>query len=403
MRFHDLHIETRRERPARAKTEGESLLIRAGYLRAEGLPTDLGDRAISRLRGLAGEAPDFLERLGLSAIKTVDGEVVADVPAGAFQLLRCHSCGYAASVDHARFRKIPSARESQQPIERVATPDCSTIDSLTNFLGVPPLRTAKALLFTRPGSDQLVFVVIRGDMQISEGKLRAAAGALQAATHDQFVHAGAIPGYASPIGLDNVLVLVDDLIPHATNLVAGANEAGYHLKNTNCGRDYRADEVADLTLAHPGDACMVCGSSLESAAGQVVAGQDGIRFSDLLQALAEQHHDDRGLQLPPGASPFDVHLLHLPSRELDTRAAAIAIHRELEAAGIAVLLDDRDERAGVKFNDADLIGCPLRVTVGERHLAERMVEWKRRSGASTELVPIEEIVAKLRSLIVMPR
>ncbi|MFH1184195.1 MAG: YbaK/EbsC family protein [Chloroflexota bacterium] len=405
MRFHEVHIETRRERPARAKTEGERYLIRAGYLRAEGGLTDLGDRAASRLRRFAEDAPNFLELLGLSPVKTEDGEVVAHVPAGDFQLLRCRSCGYAASVENAKFRKVPLAHESQQPLERVATPDCSTIDSLARFLGVPQSRTAKVLLYTRLGGDDLIFVVIRGDMQISERKLRAAAGALQPATHDQIIRAGAIPGYASPIGLDNafVFVLVDDLIPHATNLVGGANEVGYHMKNTNCGRDYRADEVADLTLAHPGDGCTVCGSPLESAAGQLVADQGGIRFPEVLRALAEQHHDDRGLRLPMGASPFDVHLLHLPSRELDTKAAAVEIHRELEAAGMAVLFDDRDERAGVKFNDADLIGCPLRVTVGERHLADRMVELKSRFDASMELVPIEEIVAKVRSLTVMPR
>jgi prolyl-tRNA synthetase len=114
--------------------------------------------------------------------------------------------------------------------------------------------------------------------------------------------------------------------------------------------------------------------------------------------MAEQNHDDRGLQFPVGGSAFDVYLMHLPSKEIDTKGAAAELHRELEAAGIAVLLDDREVRAGVKFNDADLIGCPIRLTIGERNLKERMVEFKRRSDADVQTIPLDEITTKLRSL-----
>lgn len=403
MRFQELQIETRRERPARARTDGESYLIRAGYLRAQDDLTRLGERAISRLGHTSKDDDDFLLRLGLPVLKTAEDEVVAVHPTGDLHLLRCPTCGYAASVETARARKEPLPPEQALPIERVATPDCTTIESLATFLGVPPAKTAKALLYARPGSDDLVFVVIRGDMQISERKLHAVAGALQPATRDQITSAGAIPGYASPIGLRQAFVVVDDMIPDSENLVAGANQAGFHLKNSNYGRDYQAHKVADLTLAHPGDSCEACSSPLESAAGYLLADRSGIRFTSALQALAEQNHDDRGLRLPLGAAPFDVHLLHIPSRETDTKGAAAVIHGRLEEAGISVLFDDRDERAGVKFNDADLIGCPLRVTVGERNLADRMVELKRRSDASIELIPIDETVTRLRSLTLSPR
>jgi len=403
MRFQELQIETRREMPARARTDGERYLIRAGYLRAHGQLTALGNQAISRLRRLLGEPPTLLESLGLPVFTTADGEVVADIPAGDYRLFRCPQCGYAASSEMTQARKLPHAAEPPLPLERVATPECSTIEALSGFLGVPQTRTAKTLLYTRLGDGELVFVLIRGDMQLSEGKLHAAAGPVRPAVHDEILAAGAVPGYASPIGLRSAFVLVDELVPDSSNLVAGANELGFHLLNSNYGRDYEADRICDLTLAHPGDPCSVCGSPLVARAGILLADRTGTAFFSILLSLAEQYHDDRGLRFPLGASPFDVHVLHLPSRELDTKSSAEAIHLGLEAAGVAALFDDREERAGVKFNDADLLGFPLRLTVGERNLRDRMVELKRRSDASTELIPIEEIVDRLRSLTVMPR
>jgi prolyl-tRNA synthetase len=403
MRFQELHIETRRERPARVQSDGESYLIRAGYLRRHGEPATLGERAITRLHQVVRDDVASLEGIGLAALKAADGEIVTLHSAGDLLFLRCGKCGYVALADMAKARKVPLPPEEPLPLERVATPNCNTIDSLASFLAVSQTRTAKALLYARPGSDELIFVVVRGDMQLSERKLRTLEGALQPATPEQISRAGAVPGYASPIGLRQATIIVDDLIPNSTNLVAGANEAGYHLRNTNCGRDYQAQKVADLTLAQPGNACEACGSPLDSAAGFLLAERGAVLFPSVLQALAEQNHDDRGLCFHVGTAPFDVYLLHIPAGEGDTKRTAGEIHDKLEAAGISVLLDDRDERAGVKFNDADLIGCPLRVIVGARNLADRMVELKRRSDTSSELVPIEEIVVVLRSLTLMPR
>jgi prolyl-tRNA synthetase len=274
----------------------------------------------------------------------------------------------------------------------VRTPGCKTIESLAAYLEVAPSKTAKALLYSRPGTDDLVFVVIRGDMQLAERKLRAAVGELQPATPGQIAKAGAVPGYASPIGMRGAFVIVDDLIPASSNLIAGANVDGFHLKNANFGRDYGADQVADLTLADAGDPCSICESPLVGVTGIVLADKEGPRSANILLGLAEVHHDERGLHLPVGIAPFDVYLLHLSSRTLDTQSAASDIHQELEAAGVAVLFDDREARAGVKFNDADLIGCPIRITVGDKHLQDRMVELKNRIGGSNELISVEDIV-----------
>jgi prolyl-tRNA synthetase len=205
--------------------------------------------------------------------------------------------------------------------------------------------------------------------------------------------------------LKDILIVVDDLIPGSRNLVAGANETGYHLKNTNYERDYSADIVEDLVQAKAGDACKKCGNSLSVLSVNSLAtrniGETMLLPSaqNILLALAETHHDAKGLTLPHPAAPFDVYLMHIPGRDLDTRAKAKEISHTLQNAGMSVLFDDRDERAGVKFNDADLIGCPIRVTVGEKALKEGMVELKPRKEKTNQLTSIEAVVENLKSLL----
>jgi prolyl-tRNA synthetase len=199
--------------------------------------------------------------------------------------------------------------------------------------------------------------------------------------------------------LKEALIVVDDLIPQSQNLVAGANEAGYHLKNTNYGRDYSAKVVADLIQAKAGDACVNCGNPLSVVSAIVLGNQNEYNFENILLALAEAHHDDKGLTFPHPAAPFDLYLMHVPGREMDTRAKAEEIYNELQSADIAVLFDDRDERAGVKFNDADLIGCPLRLTAGEKGLKEGMVELKLRKANEIQLVRVAEITQKIESIL----
>jgi prolyl-tRNA synthetase len=398
MRFRELHIETRRERPAKARSDGEAFLIRAGYVNVPGELTELGRRSALRISQLTHQGQQ-LEGLGAAILRTAEGEALAVSRLGDTSILHCRNCGYACDAGRATAKKSAEPQQLLLPLERVQTPGCKTIESLATFLGVPPSQTAKALLYTRPGTDALVFVVVRGDMQLAEPKLRAAVGDVQPATPEQIANAGAVPGYASPIGVRGAFVVVDDLIPFSFNLIAGANEEGFHLKNANIGRDYSADKVADITLAGAGDPCSICESPLVAVTGIVLADKGGLRSVNALLVLAEEHHDERGLRLPFGIAPFDVYLMHLSSRTLDTQAAASEIHQGLEAAGVAVLFDDREAHAGVKFNDADLIGCPIRITVGDKHLQDRMVESKKRIGNSSELIPVEDIIRIVRAQI----
>ncbi len=243
-------------------------------------------------------------------------------------------------------------------------------------------------------------------------------------TNEIWRHDGIEAGYASPLGLRDVLIVVDDLIPHSANLVAGANEEGYHLRNTNYGRDYTAAVVADIAVARDGDPCPHCSAPLRTVRGveignifqlgtrytdalganyldaqgraqPVVMGSYGIGVGRLLACIAEEHHDDQGLIWPVTVAPFHVHLVLLQGAE----AEADAVYRELTAAGVEVLYDDRGESAGVKFADADLLGMPLRITLGKRSLKEGGAELKRRDRPDKVIVPLAELTARVKAEI----
>jgi prolyl-tRNA synthetase len=391
MKFRELSIETQRQAPSHARTPGFAFLVRAGYLTRDHQPTQLGQYTLAHLQRLSQVEPTrFFERLGLPVIKA-NSEVFFAIPTGDYEILQCPSCQYAARRETASFKKHALPTERPLPLEKVPTPDCNTIESLADFLGVSKEKTAKALMFTRLSDSKFVFVAVRGDMQLSEAKLKKHIGEFRLATPEEISDAGAAAGYASPIGLKDALIVVDDLIPQSANLVAGANQAGYHLKNTNYGRDYSAEIVADIVMAGAGDACPNCGNALTSFNSELLADETGYRFESLLAALAEVHHDDKGLTFPKGVAPFDVYLMYVPGKETDTRAKAEEIYAGLQNAGITVLFDDRDERAGVKFNDADLIGCPVRVTAGERNLREGMVELKARKEKENRLISLTSL------------
>jgi prolyl-tRNA synthetase len=350
--------------------------------------------------------PSFIFHLGLNFWGKVDGFYPTAI--GDADWLYCPACGFAAPLGLAPVKKtVFAADEAPAPTEKVLTPDCPTIESLAAFLGLSPQKTAKALMLVRTsrtpkspdfGAPDFVFVVIRGDQTLSEAKLAALVGDFRLATETEIRAVKAVPGYASPVGVQNALIVVDDLIPVSPNLVAGANEAGYHLKNVNCGRDYQPDLVADLTLAAAGDLCATCGGPLEASRGWVLAFGGVYDFEKILFALAETYHNEKGLTLPSVAAPFDVYLLQVPGKTLDTRPAAEELYQKLTASGLSVFFDDRDERAGVKFNDADLLGCPVRVTVGERGLQNGMVELKKRTAAENQTVALAEAAAKNKAL-----
>jgi prolyl-tRNA synthetase len=360
-------------------------------------------------------------------------------PVGEDTLILCDACGYSANRQIAIFRKPPAAPESPRLLGKVATPHCSTIEDLANFLSVPKMRTAKAVFMIAAVSDGVeyrelfIFSVVRGDMEVNEAKLAnalTAAGkgaviSFRPATEEEIRAAGAEPGYASPIGLPvgdhRLVVVVDDSVATSPNLVAGSNEEGYHLMNTNYGRDYTAQIVTDIASAVEGAPCPNCGAAMRASRGvevgnifklgtrysealgcffvdengqkkPVVMGSYGIGVGRLLACIAEEHHDERGLCWPASVAPYPAHLVLLAGKSGRPEAQAEELYNNLVAAGLEPLFDDRLESPGVKFMDADLIGVPLRLTVGERSLKNGGVEVKPRdSGESVTLSPAEAV------------
>jgi len=394
MKYRDPQIQTQREAPNNARTAGFSFLVRAGYLTRENTPTQLGEYTLKHLQDLSQDALRSLSTIGN------DRETYFLIASGNVEVIHCTTCNYTERLELARFAKPVGAEHVPPlPLEKILTPDCNTIESLANFLNIPKEKTAKALMYTRLRDNKFIFVVVRGDTQLSEAKLKGQVGDVRTATAEEILSAGAAVGYASAIGLKEALIVVDDLIPQSQNLVAGANESGYHLKNTNYGRDYSAEIVADLIQAKAGDACAQCGNPLSVLSATVLCQNSEYDFENILLTLAETHHDEKGLTLPHPVAPFDVYLMQVPGKELDTRLKAEEIYKGLQTEDISVLFDDRDERAGVKFNDADLIGCPIRVTVGEKGLKEGMVELKLRKDKENQLVAIDQIIEKINSIL----
>lgn len=363
---------------------------------------------------------DFFGKLAIKAEETDQGGYAFITGKGGADYVRCPQCAYLARQKIAQRNKVALSPEDARDLEKVATPDANTIDALASFLNIPKEKTAKAvfMMATMDGEEKLVFAILRGDMALSEEKLTAAlaASGLRAATDAEILAVGAAPGYASPVGLKNALTVVDDLIPDSVNLTAGANEEGYHFQNVNFGRDYKADIVADIALAQEGDPCPKCNAKLavirgvplvlaspahaaeeatytdEQGKGQPIWLANWILdLGRMFAAVAESHHDDYGLLLPPAVTPYDIHLVWLPGKTVDTRIDADDIYLNLTNTGFTVLYDDRDARAGEKFNDADLIGCPVRITVGAKALAEECVEIKMRNRKEKELIALDEI------------
>ncbi len=347
-------------------------------------------------------------------------------PSGEDTILSCVSCGYRANRQVALFGKGDPAPEEPLPAEEIHTPGTVTIDDLARFLDVPETKTAKALFMVatvtdgkEAAVDRFVFAVLRGDMELSETKLANAVGALQLrpATPEEIRAAGAEPGYGSPLGIDRsrTLLVVDDLIPSSFNLVAGANRIDYHVANVNYGRDYEADLVTDIAAAGDGSPCSACDGGLradqgievgnifklgdkyskamdagyldrENVSRPIVMGCYGIGIDRLMASIVERHHDANGICWPASVAPFQVMLIDLSGGDPHISETAAAVYDDLVAAGLEVLYDDRDDRAGVKFNDADLMGIPVRLTVGGRGVKKGVVELKvRRTGQMKDL------------------
>jgi prolyl-tRNA synthetase len=354
-------------------------------------------------------------------------EFMAFSPNGEDTILVCPTGDYAANREVASFVRDKAEPQELLPMEEVETPDTPTIESLAKFLDIETSQTAKAVFF-EGASGKFIFAVIRGDLDINETKLRHLVNEtdLVPATAERIKAHGAEPGYGSPVGVRDAVIVVDESIRDGANFVAGANKPGYHLKNVNLGRDYEAAIVGDIAEAEAGMLCPVCGTPLtaeraieignifklgsrysqtmgamyldaEGQARPIVMGSYGIGSGRAAATIAEQSHDERGLIWPVAVAPFHVSLLNLgTSEDAETAEAAERLYQELTDAGIEVLMDDRPDRAGVKFNDADLIGNPIRLSVSKRTLANDQAEMKARKESDATFVPLDGVIQAVR-------
>ena len=359
-------------------------------------------------------------------------EFMLQSPMGEDSLILCPETGYSANAEIAVFARegIPG---EELPMERVATPGKSSIEDICKLLGVQAKNTLKMVMYGAEIGDKTEFVAvaIRGDLDVSETKVKNAVKArvLYPATDDMIREAGLVPGYASPIGMKKGTLLVDLSVPVSANLVAGANEADWHVKNVNYGRDFHVfgpfSEPVDVAQADEGhleiggvhrlkavrgieignifklgtkfsEALSCTFQADDKTTKPAVMGCYGIGVGRLLASVVETSHDDNGIVWPKEVTPYHVHIVALGQAELLDDCVKLA--KELEAAGFEVLLDDRDERPGVKFKDADLWGVPVRLALGGKSREQGCFEWKeRKAGSEMRLVKATEIVEQIKA------
>jgi len=374
------------------------------------------------------ELPALLVEADSGAIGGKDShEFTVITESGEDEVIYCPDCKYTANTDKAQSIKSKVESGEPLPIEEVKTPGMTTIKQVANFLKVPESHTLKAVFYIADG--KLIFVVIRGDIEVNEVKLKNVLHCveLRLATEAEVVEAGIVAGSASPVSITGIKIIADDSITSGANFIAGANKPDTHLRNVNYPRDFRTDLAADIALARAGEGCPKCGGKLSSAHGievghifklgtfisqklgalfvdpngvshPIVMGSYGIGLGRLLAAVIEHSHDDKGIIWPLSIAPYHIYLCPLYLENPQVAAKAENLYADLGAQGLEVLFDDRKESPGVKFNDADLLGIPIRVTISPRTLGANSVEIKRRSEKESQLLPLEEIAARLKEL-----
>jgi prolyl-tRNA synthetase len=379
------------------------------------------------------------ERMGLDAISVESdtGAMGGDI-AHEFQVLNeagedriaiCSNCDYRANLEKAtRHLAASSARADGIPARSaIATPGATSIEQLEASLKEPRDAFLKTLLL-RDQAGQVVAVVLPGDREVNEAKLRKTlkTGEVKFANDADFAAAGAVPGFIGPVGLKARLLVDQGIASRA--YIAGANKKDTHLRDVVLDRDFKGERV-DAADVREGDVCPRCKTGTltikrgvevgnifaygtyysekmhatfiaeDGTQKPFVGGSYGIGIGRAVQTIIETHHDDKGIVWPPQVAPYHAHVIALPVTDDDVRGRAERLVSELERAGIEVLYDDRDDSAGVKFADADLIGIPLRVTVSKRNLKENKVEIKPRSSTESELVPLDAAASRIVDIV----
>lgn len=357
--------------------------------------------------------------------------VLAD--AGESNIVYCSKCDYAASDEKAELKPIAMPSEAAEPLSKIATPDTNTIEAVVNLLKVPVEKTIKAVAY-QTDTDELVLVFVRGDHEVNEVKvINQLDGALELRMADEeaIKSVGGYPGFMSPIGIkEGTRILVDATVMNMSNAVAGANEEGYHYVNVNPKRDFTQESIVitDLRMVKEGDPCPHCGAGLNMTrgieAGQVFTlgtkyskamgatfldekgkeqplymGCYGIGVGRTMAAAIEQNNDEQGIVWPRAIAPYEVVVVAVNAKKADQLEYAEKVYAECQKAGLDTLLDDRKERAGVKFKDCDLIGYPVRVVIGPKAIEEGQIEIKVRKTGEVFTVAYDEYLLKVQELL----
>jgi len=355
-------------------------------------------------------------------------EFILTTPTGEDTVITCSACGYTANAEKASGVYHELSAEDEESLEEVSTPGVKTIDGLAQYLNISDEKTFKAVFYMADG--ELVFVTIRGDLEVNDIKLKNAlhASDLHLADDQEVAKAGLVAGSASAIGIHDIKRVGDLSITRGNNFVVGGNKADTHLRGANYPRDFQVDILTDIALARPGQGCPNCGQPLEAVRGvevghifklgtffsealganyldqngqhqPILMGCYGIGVGRLLAAAIEQNHDEKGIAFPATIAPYQVHLVGLNLADEQVAEEAERLYQELQDQGIEVLFDDRTEQtAGVKLNDVDLLGLPVRLVVSPRNMKAGVVEFKQRLDETSSLVPTGEVVAALQAL-----
>ena len=355
--------------------------------------------------------------------------VIAD--SGEAEIVFCTSCDYAANVEKAELFPLEAQEEAMLTKEEVVTPDCKTIADVCAYLTLPVDHSVKAVAYN--SEKGLILCFVRGDHEVNEIKVINTCGVidLEMATEEQLAAAGTVGGYMGPVGIDNkkVIVVVDATVMKMHNVCCGANKEGYHFINVNPGRDFTPTYVADIRLIQEGDPCPHCGGEVSKARGievgqvfklftkyssalkatyldengkeqPMVMGCYGVGVSRTMAAAIEQNYDDNGIIWPIEIAPYHVLVVPVNTKDEASAAKAEEIYMQLKKVGLETVIDDRNERPGVKFKDADLIGYPLRVVVGPKTLTEGKLEVKIRKTGEIRYLPLDgDYVQDIKNII----